>query len=187
MIEFMMTKWQEEEQVDSDDEWTEVTGREEAGVYEPRTVVMPQSMVPDAEALQRLDEGDFETLSKISRLAFAPAEGSHPLSLYQDNDMLTLGFPTIFAGQRVRLPKGVHFSEWVKWLCMHVDSRPRQEVELLFALMKRLQLEACLSNISIAMRKGQFGKVKGATVRDLLANHGDFLQKALFKVRTYLH
>ena len=51
-------------------------------------------------------------------LTFAPGEGRHPLSLYQDTDSEYLCFPTIFCGQRrpndTERTTLVHYSDIVK-------------------------------------------------------------------------
>ena len=50
---------------------------------------------------------------------FAPGEGQHPLSLYQDKDAEYLCFPTIFCGQtppsRDERLVPVHYSDIVKY------------------------------------------------------------------------
>ena len=63
---------------------------------------------------------------------FAPGEGQHPVSLYQDKDAEYLCFPTIFCGQT---PPGkderlvpVHNSDIVKWELRSVDRRAAQSV-----------------------------------------------------------
>ena len=65
-----------------------------------------------------MDDADIE--NKYDQVfTFAPGEGHHPLSLYQDKDAEYVCFPSIFDGQR---PPGkdersvsVHYSDIVKW------------------------------------------------------------------------
>ena len=67
---------------------------------------------------------------------FAPGEGQHPLSLYQDKDAEYVCFPTIFCGQTQpskdeRLVP-VHYSDSVKWKLSRVDRRAAQSVPNIF-------------------------------------------------------
>ena len=65
-----------------------------------------------------VDDADIE--NKYDKVfTFAPGEGQHPLSLYQDIDAEYLCFPTIFCGQtppsRDERLVPVHYSDIVKW------------------------------------------------------------------------
>ena len=68
-----------------------------------------------------VDDADIE--NKYDKVfTFAPGEGQHPLSLYQDKDAEYLCFPTIFCGQtppsRDERLVPVHYSDIVKWNCV---------------------------------------------------------------------
>ena len=187
-----------EEEVDSDEDWTEMVEEEgDTGVSE--TVTMPQSMVADVallkdvanpKVLQQFEKefapllhnlGDPKVLQQME-YHLAPGEGNRPLSLYFDNRVLTLAFPTVFAGEDVVLPKNISFSEFAKWLMMNVNPNPRLNLELLFYLMKRLQLESAVNQINIAFKKMKGNKQTGIpSVHQLLT--GSFIQDSVFKVR----
>ena len=67
---------------------------------------------------------------------FAPGEGQHPLSLYQDKDDGYLCFPTLFCGQTPpsmdeRLVP-VHYSDIVQWELRSVYRRAAQSVPNIF-------------------------------------------------------
>ena len=68
--------------------------------------------------------------------AFAPGEGQHPLSLYQDKDAEYLCFPSIFCGQRPpskdERSGPAHYSDIVKWELRSVDRRAAQSVPNIF-------------------------------------------------------
>ncbi len=193
-----------EEEADSDEEWTELPekeGGEEHFVSE--TMLMPTNMIPDEEAVIRAEQDP--TLVRDMCLAVAPAEGSRPLSLYMNNDVLTLAFPDISGGEVLRPPPGMFFGEFSKWLMMHVDSRARLNIQLLFYLTKRnqvrlvavfswvvvnrlvhsiqfIQVEASVNQINVATRKGTF---KGKNVTELLANKGALLNDCVFKDQAF--
>ena len=73
-----------------------------------------------------VDDADIE--NKYDKVfTFAPGEGQHPLSLYQDKDAEYLCFRTIFCGQappsRDERLVPVHYSDIVKWELRSVDRR----------------------------------------------------------------
>ena len=173
------SKDEAEEQEDSDEDWTEVEEREGENVVS-ETVTMPRSMVADLDLLRNVT--DPKELQQL-QYQMAPGEGNRPLSLYMDNGVLTLAFPTVFAGEDVNLPKRISFCEYAKWLMMHVNPVARLNLDLIFMSMKRQQLETAISHINIAFKKMKGNKNGGGvpSVRELLA--GTFLQDSVFKVR----
>ncbi|MCP4486935.1 MAG: hypothetical protein GY820_06400 [Gammaproteobacteria bacterium] len=108
-----------------------------------------------------------------------PGEGAKPLSLAFNNEIMSLAFPHLFGGEKVNLPRSIYFSEYAKWLMMHVDSNPRHDVHFLFYLVKRLQIEAAVTQIKVALRKGRF---TGKSVTDILANNAEPIRELVFKV-----
>ena len=76
-----------------------------------------------------VDDADLE--NKYDRVfTFAPGEGQHPLSLYQDKDAEYLCFPAIFCGQRPpskdERSVPVHYIDIVKRELRSVDRRAVQ-------------------------------------------------------------
>ena len=89
-----------------------------------------------------VDDADID--NKYDKVfTFAPGEGQHPLSLYQDKDAEYLCFPTIFCGQtppsRDERLVPVHYSDIVKWELRSVDRRAAQSVPNIFFKHKKLQ------------------------------------------------
>ena len=82
-----------------------------------------------------VDDADID--NKCDKVfTFAPGEGQHPLSLYQDKDAEYLCFPSIFCGQThpskyERLVPS-HYSDIVKWDLRSVDRRAAQSVPNIF-------------------------------------------------------
>ena len=79
-----------------------------------------------------VDDADID--NKYDKVfTFAPGEGQHPLSLYQDKDAEYLCFPTIFCGQtppsRDERLVPVHYSDIVKWELRSVDRRAAQSTQ----------------------------------------------------------
>ena len=73
-----------------------------------------------------VDDADID--NKCDKVfAFAPGEGQHPLSLYNDKDAEYLCFPSIFCGQTPPSKEErivpVHYSNIVKWELRSVDRR----------------------------------------------------------------
>ena len=82
-----------------------------------------------------LDDADIENIYD-QVFTFAPGEGQHQLSLYQDKDAEYLCFPSIFCGQRPASKEErsvlVHYSDIVKWELRSVDRRAAQSVPNIF-------------------------------------------------------
>ena len=103
---------------------------------------------------------------------FAPGEGQHPLSLYQDKDAEYLCFPTIFCGQtppsRDERLVPVHYSDIVKWELRSVDRRAAQSVPNIFFKHKKLQMKQISDKVNLAVRrcKKRGQKITAAEARD---------------------
>ena len=103
---------------------------------------------------------------------FAPGEGQHPLSLYQDKDAEYLCFPTIFCGQtppsRDERLVPVHYSDIVKWELRSVDRRAAQSVPNIFFKYKKLQMKQISDKVNLAVRrcKKRGQKITAAEARD---------------------
>ena len=105
-------------------------------------------------------------------LTFAPGEGQHPLSLYQDTDAEYLCFPTIFCGQRrpnkTERTALVHYSDIVKWELQSIDRRAAQSVPNIFFKHKKLQMKQISDKVNLAVRrcKNKGKKITAAEARD---------------------
>ena len=77
---------------------------------------------------------------------FAPGEGQHPLSLYQDKDAEYLCFPSIFSKDERSVP--VHYRDIVKWELRSVDRRAAQSVPNIFFKHKKLQIKQISDKIN---------------------------------------
>ena len=103
-----------------------------------------------------VDDADIDnTCDKV--FTFAPGEGQHPLSLYQDKDAECLCFPSIFCGQTPpskdeRLVP-VHYSDIVKWELRSVDRRAAQSVPNIFFKHKKLQMKQISDKVNLAVRR----------------------------------
>ena len=103
---------------------------------------------------------------------FAPGEGQHPLSLYQDKDTECLCFPSIFCGQRPpskdERSVPVHYSDIVKWELRSVDRRAAQSVPNIFFKHKKLQMKQISDKVNLAIRlcKNKGKKITAAEARD---------------------
>ena len=103
---------------------------------------------------------------------FAPGEGQHPLSLYQDKDAEYLCFPTIFCGQtppnRDERLVSVHYSDIVKWELRSIDRRAAQSVPNIFFKHKKLQMKQISDKVNLAVRrcKKRGQKITAAEARD---------------------
>ncbi len=88
---------------------------------------------------------------------FAPGEGQHPLSLYQDKDAEYLCFPSIYCGQRRCENEDrcvpVHYSDIAKWELRSVDRRAAQSVPNIFFKLKKIQLKQISDKVNLALRK----------------------------------
>ena len=118
-----------------------------------------------------VDDADID--NKYDKVfTFAPGEGQHPLSLYQDKDAEYLCFPTIFCGQTPpssdeRLVP-VHYSDIVKWELRSVDRRAAQSVPNIFFKHKKLQMKQISDKVNLAVRrcKKRGQKITAAEARD---------------------
>ena len=118
-----------------------------------------------------VDDADID--NKCDKVfTFAPGEGQHPLSLYQDKDAENLCFPTIFCGQTPpsmdeRLVP-VHYSDIVKWELRSVDGRAAQSVPNIFFKHKKLQMKQISDKVNLAVRrcKKRGQKITAAEARD---------------------
>ena len=118
-----------------------------------------------------VDDADIE--NKYDKVfTFAPGEGQHPLSLYQDKDAEYLCFPTIFCGQtppsRDERLVPVHYSDIVKWELRSVDRRAAQSVPNIFFKHKKQQMKQISDKVNLAVRrcKKRGQKITAAEARD---------------------
>ena len=118
-----------------------------------------------------VDDNDID--NKYDKVfTFAPGEGQHPLSLYQDKDAEYLCFPTIFCGQtppsRDERLVPVHYSDIVKWELRSVDRRAAQSVPNIFFKHKKLQMKQISDKVNLAVRrcKKRGQKITAAEARD---------------------
>ena len=109
---------------------------------------------------------------------FAPGEGQHPLSLYQDKDAEYLCFPTIFCGQtppsRDERLVPVHYSDIVKWELRSVDRRAAQSVPNIFFKHKKLQMKQISDKVNLAVRRC---KKRGQKITAAEAKDSSYLDK----------
>ena len=125
-----------------------------------------------------VDDADID--NKCDKVfTFAPGEGQHPLSLYNDKDAEYLCFPSIFCGQ---IPPSkeerivpLHYSDIVKWELRSVDRRAAQSVPNIFFKHKKLQMKQISDKVNLAVRrcKKRGQKITAAEARD--ANYLDKL------------
>ena len=118
-----------------------------------------------------VDDADID--NKYDKVfTFAPGEGQHPLSLYQDKDAEYLCFPTIFCGQtppsRDERLVPVHYSDIVKWELRSVDRRAAQSVPNIFFKHRKLQMKQISDKVNLAVRrcKKRGPKITAAEARD---------------------
>ena len=118
-----------------------------------------------------VDDADID--NKYDKVfTFAPGEGQHPLSLYQDKDAEYLCFPTIFCGQtppnRDERLVPVHYSDIVKWELRSIDRRAAQSVPNIFFKHKKLQMKQISDKVNLAVRrcKKRGQKITAAEARD---------------------
>ena len=118
-----------------------------------------------------VDDADID--NKYDKVfTFAPGEGQHPLSLYQDKYAEYLCFPTIFCGQtppsRDERLVPVHYSDIVKWELRSVDRRAAQSVPNIFFKHKKLQMKQISDKVNLAVRrcKKRGQKITAAEARD---------------------
>ena len=124
-----------------------------------------------------VDDADID--NKCDKVfTFAPGEGQHPLSLYQDKDAEYLCFPSIFCGQTPprkdeRLVP-VHYSDIVKWELRSVDRRAAQSVPNIFFKHKKLQMKQISDKVNLAVRRC---KKKGKKITAAEARDSNYLDK----------
>ena len=124
-----------------------------------------------------VDEADID--NKYDEVfTFAPGEGQHPLSLYQDKDAEYLCFPTIFCGQKPssndeRLVP-VHYSDIVKWELRSADRRAAQSVPNIFFKHKKLQMKQISDKVNLAVRRC---KRRGKRITAAEARDSNYLDK----------
>ena len=118
-----------------------------------------------------VDDADVE--NKYDQVfTFAPGDGQHPLSLYQDKDAEYLCFLSIFCGQRPPSKDErsvlVHYSDIVKWELRSVDRRAAQSVPNIFFKHKKLQMKQISDKVNLAIRrcKNKGRKIITAEARD---------------------
>ena len=124
-----------------------------------------------------VDDADIE--NKYDKVfTFAPGEGQHPLSLYQDKDAEYLCFPTIFCGQtppsRDERLVPVHYSDIVKWELRSVDRRAAQSVPNIFFKHKKLQMKQISDKVNLAVRRC---KKRGQNITAAEARDSSYLDK----------
>ena len=122
-----------------------------------------------------VDDADID--NKYDKVfTFAPGEGQHPLSLYQDKDAEYLCFPTIFCGQtppsRDEILVPVHYSDIVKWELRCVDRRAAQSVPNIFFKHKKLQMKQISDKVNLAVRRC---KKRGKTITAAEARDSNYL------------
>ena len=118
-----------------------------------------------------VDDADID--NKCDKVfTFAPGEGQHPLSLYQDKDAEYLCFPSIFCCQAPpskdeRLVP-VHYSDIAKWELRSVDRRAAQSVPNIFFKHKKLQMKQISDKVNLVVRrcKQKGKKITAAEARD---------------------
>ena len=125
-----------------------------------------------------VDDADID--NKCDKVfTFAPGEGQHPLSLYNDKDAEYLCFPSIFCGQTPPCKEErivpLHYSDIVKWELRSVDRRAAQSVPNIFFKHKKLQMKQISDKVNLAVRrcKKRGQKITAAEARD--ANYLDKL------------
>ena len=124
-----------------------------------------------------VDDADID--NKYDKVfTFAPGEGQHPLSLYQDKDAEYLCFPTIFCGQtppsRDERLVPVHYSDIVKWELRSVDRRAAQSVPNIFFKHKKLQMKQISDKVNLAVRRC---KKRGQNITAAEARDSNYLNK----------
>ena len=144
----------ETDNYESDDGYSEIDANEQVGNVD--------TLVDDANIESKYD--------KV--YTFAPGEGQHPLSLYQDKDAEYLCFPSIFCGQKPvsndQRSVPVHYSDIVKWELRSVDRRAAQSVPNMFFKHKKLQMKQISDKVNLAIRrcKNKGKKITAAEARN---------------------
>lgn len=126
------------------DNLSSLTTESELGGYDSNGFSEIDSVEHVANVDTLVDDAHIE--SKHDQVfTFAPGEGQHPLSLYQDKDAEYLCIPTIFSGQRRpdndERQTPVHYSGIVKWELRSVYRRAAQSIPNIFFMHKKLQMK----------------------------------------------
>ena len=150
----------ETDNYESDDGYSEIDANEQVGNVD--------TLVDDANIESKYD--------KV--YTFAPGEGQHPLSLYQDKNAEYLCFPSIFCGQKPlsneQRSVPVHYSDIVKWELRSVDRRAAQSVPNIFFKHKKLQMKQISDKVNLAIRRC---KNKGKKITAAEARNPAYLDK----------
>lgn len=125
---------------------------------------------------EEIDENDCEASGIVDRdtmldeptvypkeFTFAPGEGKKPLSIFEDENVEYLAFPTIFCGQKRE--KGdipVSYSDICKYELRSVDRRVAKHVPNMFFKLKKIQMKSITGTVGLAMRRCQS---KGKKIR----------------------
>ena len=156
----IQTDRSETDNYESDDGYSEIDANEQVGNVD--------TLVDDANIESKYD--------KV--YTFAPGEGQHPLSLYQDKDAEYLCFPSIFCGQKPlsndQRSVPVHYSDIVKWELRSVDRRAAQSVPNIFFKHKKLQMKQISDKVNLAIRRC---KNKGKKITAAEARNPAYLDK----------
>ena len=117
--------------------------------------------------------GNFDTMfdsgigEDYREFTFAPGEGQHPLSLFQDADCEYLSFPSIYCGEKMNTVtadgKPIHYATQVKWELTHEDRRAANCIPNLFFKAKKLQIKQVLNKGTFAMKRLQGDRQYTAT------------------------
>ena len=124
-----------------------------------------------------VDDADID--NKCDKVfTFAPGEGQHPLSLYNDKDAEYLCFPSIFCGQTPPSKEErivpVHYSDIVKWELRSIDRRAEQSVPNIFFKHKKLQMKQISDKVNLAVRRC---KKRGKKITAAEARNTNYLDK----------
>ena len=118
-----------------------------------------------------VDDADID--NKYDKVfTFAPGEGQHPLSLYQDKDAEYLCFPTIFCGQtppnRDERLVPVHYSDIVNGNCVVLTGELPSQFQIYSLNIKKLQMKQISDKVNLAVRrfKKRGKKITAAEARD---------------------
>ena len=133
------------------------------------------------DLFEEIDENDCEASGIVDRdtmldnptvypkeFTFAPGEGKKPLSIFADENVEYLAFPTIFYGQtREKGNIHVHYSDICKYELRSVDRCVAKHVPNMFFKLKKIQMKSITGTVGLAMRRYQ-SKGKKIRVCDVL-------------------
>ncbi|XP_077378697.1 uncharacterized protein LOC144019426 isoform X12 [Festucalex cinctus] len=107
-------------------------------------------------------------------LNLAPAEGNNPVKLLSDHTNEAKCFPVLFPqGQNTYYdsrPYRLTLARYFNNRILHADGRFAQNVEYIFFAQYMVEIEQVMSNVSIALRKGNKGQTCQRLSDDLLNN-----------------